>query len=62
MEGLFNFASDRGGVVYAYDMNDGMRTIVEYYDDTIDRAELRPIANSFVEFVKYAYDYEYSEE
>lgn len=54
ISGLIYFASDRGGLLYAFDTNRDMK-IVELECDSIDQSEAEVVAGSFEEFIEYIY-------
>ena len=61
LQGLFFFASDRSGYLYAYDFRFAKVGIVEVPEDIRDMAEIKPVADSFADFIQYIYDIDDSE-
>ncbi len=54
--GLFYFASDRGGMIYAFNMHTKEKSIVELPCDSIDFEDVEVIAESFGNFINYIYN------
>lgn len=54
--GLVQFASDGGGMVYAFDKRNEEILIVEIADDSIHIEEAKFLAKTFAEFLQYLYD------
>lgn len=61
LAGLFFFASDRSGYLYAYDFRSSDIQIVEVPDNIREMEEIRPVAGSFGEFIDYIYNIDDSE-
>lgn len=58
---LFYFASDRGGMIYAFDMSADKNPIVELPCDSIDYDDVEIVASNFKEFISYIYNIDDSE-
>lgn len=54
---LFFFASDRSGMLFAYDMEDSSMRIVQVSDEAIDIEDIEYIASSFNEFIEFNYNW-----
>ena len=58
---LFYFASDRGGMIYAFDMSVDKKPIVELPGDSVDYDDVEIVAGNFNDFVNYIYNIDDSE-
>ena len=58
---LVYFASDRSGLLYAFDTRNGMKSIVELPEDAEDYSEVDQVATSFKDFIQYIHDIDDSE-
>lgn len=58
---LFYFASDRGGMIYAFDISVDQKPIVELPSDSIDYDDIKIVADNFNDFVNYIYNIDDSE-
>lgn len=59
--GLFYFASDRGGMIYAFNMQTENKFIVELPCDSIDFEDVEVIDENFGNFINYIYNIDDSE-
>ena len=50
---LFYFASDRGGMLYAFDRSIEQHPIVELPCDSIDQDDVETVAETFTDFIRY---------
>ncbi len=55
------FASDRSGLLYAFDTRSDMKSIVEIPEDAEDFSEIDEVATSLKEFIQYIHDIDDSE-
>lgn len=55
--GLVYFASDGGGMAYAFDKRAGTMPIVEIPFESIHVEDAKLCGNTFVDFLQYLYDY-----
>ena len=53
---LFYFASDRGGMIYAFDKSQNQTPIVELPCDSIDNDDVEIVAENFNDFISYIYN------
>ena len=58
---LFFFASDRGGLFYAFDRSRNQTPIVELPCDSIDNDDVEIVAENFNDFISYIYNIDDSE-
>lgn len=58
---LFYFASDRGGMIYAFDTSADQNPIVELPCDSIDNDDVEIVAENFKDFISYIHDIDDSE-
>lgn len=58
---LFYFASDRSGLLYAYNLKTNTNSILELPEDAEDYNEVKEVASNFKEFVRYIHDIDDSE-
>lgn len=53
---IIYFASDRSGMHYAFDKQDGGICIIGIDEDSFDYSEAYKVADTFEEFIQYNYD------
>ena len=58
---LFYFASDRGGMIYAFDRSQTETPIVELPCDSMDQDDVEMVAENFKDFINYIYSIDDSE-
>ena len=56
--GLIYFASDGGGMLYAFDMRNDSKFVVELPSDSVYFEEVEKVADTFDDFIEYAYNQE----
>lgn len=58
---LLYFASDRSGLLYAFDTRNDLKCILELPEDAESYTDTKKIATSFLGFIQYIYDIDDSE-